>query len=225
LRASSAIFHLGVDEDRVGQAGHAADALEVLLQLAALSRCAIFLRERVVAAVGGHRFITQPSGALIVAKLVSSPPATARSRKCRSRCFLRDDVLGLALVPTNRIVRPSAARLLTKSSIAKEQRLASEDVDAVPFAEDEFLHLEFHGLMAEVHAGLRIFHRDHSSNPLNIADCKFRLLPPELLAGKRAAPAVCHLAFLARIAGVNVTDLPAQRYLTARGRYQAASRG
>ena len=70
------------------------------------------------------------------------------------------------LVPTKRIVLPSAASLVTNSfGLAKQlHRLAEvDDVDAVPFAEDVFLHLRIPALrlVAEVNPRLQqILHRD-----------------------------------------------------------------
>ena len=75
------------------------------------------------------------------------------------------------LVPTNRMVLPSAASWLTNSSASWNSfdGLAEvEDVDAVALAEDVRLHLGIPALrlVAEVHAGFQqILHRDRGQIP------------------------------------------------------------
>ena len=81
------------------------------------------------------------------------------------------------LVPTNRIVPPSAARLVTNSSASRNSLTVLpqvDDVDAVPFAEDVFLHLRVPalGLVAEVNARLQqILHRDRGQTCLLLSVC------------------------------------------------------
>ena len=106
LRASSTAICslLGVDDEhRVGQARHAADAFEVLLQLArsfSLPRD-FLLRQRVVAAVGGHRLeVAQPAEAALDGGEVgeqAAEPALVDVEHAAALRFFGDDVLGLAL--------------------------------------------------------------------------------------------------------------------------------
>jgi hypothetical protein len=79
--------------------------------------------------------------------------------------FLGDRVLRLALRADEEDVPPSAAtRARTPRPPGTACRLAEvDDVDAVPFAEDERLHLRVPALrlVPEVNAGLQqVFHRD-----------------------------------------------------------------
>ena len=106
LRASStAIFSfLRVDdEDGVGQARHAADAVEVLRQLLALFLVArdFLLRERVEPAVGRHRLeIAQPAEAALNRREVgeeAAQPALVDVEHPAALRFFGDDVLGLPL--------------------------------------------------------------------------------------------------------------------------------
>ena len=106
LRASSTanLFLLRVDDEhRVGQARHAADAVEVLRQLAALFLVArdFLLGERVEPAVGGHRFeIAEPAEAALnrreVGEEAAEPPLVHVEHAAALR-FFGNDVLRLAL--------------------------------------------------------------------------------------------------------------------------------
>ena len=106
LRASSTAicsFLRVDDEHRVGQARHAADAFEVLRQLAALFLVArdFLLRQRVVAAVGGHRLeVAEPAEAALNGREVgeqAAEPALVHEEHAAALRFFGDDVLRLAL--------------------------------------------------------------------------------------------------------------------------------
>src|SRR5262249_53769132 len=160
------------DEHRVGQPRHAADALEVLRQLAALLLVAgdLLLRERIEAAVGGHRFqIPEAAQTALNGREVreeAAEPAFVHEKHAAALRLFGNDVLRLAL----RADEQNSAALGGEAAheffgVAEQlDGLAQvDDVDAVPFAEDVLLHLRIPAfrLVAEVHSGLQqILHRD-----------------------------------------------------------------
>jgi hypothetical protein len=160
------------DEHRVGQARHHADAVEVLLELLALLVEAgdFLLRQRVVPAVGGHRLqITEAGKAALNRVEVGqqpSQPALVHEEHAAAHGFLGDDILRLPLGAHEE------DRLAFRGQVGDEifgvleqlDGLAEvKDVDAIAFAENEFLHLRVPalGLMAKVHAGFeQVLHCD-----------------------------------------------------------------
>ena len=167
------LFLLRVDdEDRVRQAAHVADAVEVLLELPLLFLVAgdLLLRQRVVAAVGDHRFeIPQPTEAALDGREVreqAAEPALVDVVHAAALRLFGDHVLGLPLgADKQHRLALGCQRAQELFRLAKElDRLAKvDDVDAVALAEDELLHLGIPALrlVAEVHSGLQQFlHRN-----------------------------------------------------------------
>src|SRR5690606_19018539 len=162
------------DENHVGQAAHAADAIEVAGELAALLLEAgdFLLRQRVVAAVGRHGFeLTQPREAPLDGGEVgeeSAEPALVHVEHAAACGLFGDSVLRLPLGADKQHGAPLGSDLCGElGSLAIELRGAPEidDVDAVALAEDVGLHLRVppFGLVAEVNAGLQqVLHGDRT---------------------------------------------------------------
>ena len=145
-------------------------------ELAALLLVArdFLLRQRVVAAVGRHRLeIAQPAEAALNRREVgeqAAEPALVHEEHAAALRFLGDDVLGLALGADEQDRAAFGGEAGDELLGLAEQlhRLAQvDDVDAVPFAEDVFLHLRVPALrlVAEVNPRLQqILHRDRGQS-------------------------------------------------------------
>ena len=167
------LFLLRVDdEDRVRQPAHVADAVEVLLELPLLFLVAgdLFLRQRVVAAVGDHRLeIPQPAKAALDGREVreqAAEPALVHVIHAAALRLFGDHVLRLPLGADKQHRLAFGGQRAQELFRLAEQldRLAKvDDIDAVALAEDELLHLGIPALrlVAEVHTGLQQFlHRN-----------------------------------------------------------------
>ena len=153
------------DEDRVGQARHVADALEILEQLALLFLVAgdLFLRQRIVAAVGDHRLeVAEPAEAALNRGEVgqqAAQPALVDVEHPAALCLFGNHVLRLPLGAHEEdgaaVGREAGDEVLGVAELAG--RLGEvDDVDAIPLAEDERLHLRIPPLrlVAEMDARL-----------------------------------------------------------------------
>ena len=160
------------DEDRVGQARHAADALEVLLELPAflLEPRDFLLRQRLVAAVGDHRFQVAEAreAALNGVEVGQQPaqPALVHVVHAAADGFFGDDVLRLPLGADkqDRLAFGGQVGDEVLGFLEQLDRLAEiKNVDAVALAENVFLHLRVPALrlVPEVHSGFQqILHCD-----------------------------------------------------------------
>jgi hypothetical protein len=169
------------DEEGVGQPAHVADAVEVLLELALLllEPGDLLLRQRLVAAVGGHGLeVAQPPEAALDRREVGEQPAEPALVDVEHAAALRlfgDGVLRLALGadeeerrPRRRVAGRTARPRGTACGLAEV-----DDVDAVALAEDVRLHLRVPALrlVAEVDACFeQVLHRERgqASSPLPV---------------------------------------------------------
>src|SRR5579864_4022030 len=166
---------LGVDdEDRVGQAAHAADAVEVLGELALLLFVAgdLFLRQRVVAAVGLHGLeVAQALQTALdrreIRQEAAEPPLIHEVHAAALGLF-GDRVLRLALrahEEQRAAVGRDGRHKVRGFPIELCRAPEVENVDPVPLTEDEGLHLRVPalGLVAEMDTRLeKVFDSDRA---------------------------------------------------------------
>ena len=123
----------------------------------------------------------------MVVKLVSSPPSQRWLTKYIPQRCASSAIASWAwrLVPTNRIVRPSAARFVANCSASRNSFAVFaeiDDVDPVPLAEDVLLHLRVPALrlVSEVDPRLEQILQRNAAQAASIIWCRRQLqLEPE----------------------------------------------